>query len=110
MWARQRRTLAWVGLAALAGLAAIRPGHAAWPARFAREPAWDQALASAGRIDVNTAGVAELERLPGIGRALAERIVAERQRGGRFGAPAELARVRGIGPRTVEAIQDRLQR
>ena len=112
----ERRLLAGLGLAALAvtGWAAAgtppfgggRPGS---PAQVQGTGAWDAPLAHAARIDVNTAGVAELERLPGVGRTLARRIVAARRAGGRFGRAADLARVRGIGPRTVEALEERVR-
>jgi competence protein ComEA len=52
------------------------------------------------RIDPNTASAEELDRLPGIGPALAERIIAERERGGPFRTVEELQRVPGIGPAT----------
>lgn len=53
---------------------------------------------SAGPIDVDRADAATLERLPGIGPALAARIVADRDARGPFGSPVGLERVRGIGP------------
>ena|SRR2546427_4407320 len=56
------------------------------------------------RIDIERATAAELERLPGIGPALAARIVAERVDHGPFRSPAGLLRVRGIGPRTLARI------
>lgn len=56
-------------------------------------------------IDVDRATVAELLRLPGIGPALAGRIVAERASGGRFGGPDGLLRVSGIGPKTLAKIR-----
>jgi competence protein ComEA len=56
-------------------------------------------------IDVDRASEAELLRLPGIGPALAGRIVAERAAGGAFGGPDGLLRVRGIGPKTLERIR-----
>ncbi len=56
------------------------------------------------RIDVDRATVRQLQRLPGVGPALAERIVADRQSGGAFGGTAGLARVRGIGPATLERL------
>lgn len=51
-------------------------------------------------VDPNTAGAAELQRLPGVGPVLAERIIEERESGGRFERAADLERVPGIGPAT----------
>lgn len=56
------------------------------------------------RVDVNEASDEALQALPGIGPALARRIVEERGRG-RFKSVEELARVRGIGPATVERLR-----
>ena len=50
-------------------------------------------------VDLNTAGVAELDVLPGIGPVLAQRIVDWRTAHGRFGAVDELRDVPGIGER-----------
>jgi len=56
------------------------------------------------RFDLNEADERLLETLPGIGPARAAAIVAERQRRA-FASVDELARVRGIGPRTVERLR-----
>jgi len=56
-------------------------------------------------IDLNSASVDELRTLPGIGPALASRIVDERERRGPFATSDELQRVSGIGPRTVERLR-----
>lgn len=56
------------------------------------------------RVDPNTATPEALDALPGIGPALARRIVTARVRGLRFRTADDLARVRGIGPRTVERL------
>jgi competence protein ComEA len=53
-----------------------------------------------GRLDANTARAAWLEALPGIGPARAAALVAERERAP-FCGLEDLARVRGIGPRTL---------
>jgi len=58
-----------------------------------------------GRIDPNRASESELTRLPGIGPALAERIVTDRERRGVFASPEALLRVRGIGPKTLDRIR-----
>ncbi len=60
------------------------------------------------RIDVNRASAAELEDLPGIGPALAARIVEDRGREGPFRMPEDLLRVSGIGPSTLERLRDHL--
>jgi competence protein ComEA len=49
-------------------------------------------------VDVDRADAAELDRLPGIGPALAQRIVEDRGLRGPFGSLERLQDVRGIGP------------
>lgn len=56
-------------------------------------------------IDLNTADVAALDALPGVGPARARAIVAYRQANGPFHALQELARVPGIGPAAVAKLQ-----
>lgn len=53
--------------------------------------------ASAAALNLNSASVAQLEALPGIGRATAERIVEYRQKNGGFKKTEDLMNVRGIG-------------
>jgi competence ComEA-like helix-hairpin-helix protein len=55
-------------------------------------------------IDVNSAGAAELERLPGIGPSLAERIVAFREVNGRFARIDDLLDVAGMNDHKLEAL------
>lgn len=57
-------------------------------------------------IDINTATAAELETLPGIGPALAERIVAHREAYGNFQSRYNLMDVSGIGTGIYEKIKD----
>jgi competence protein ComEA len=57
------------------------------------------------QVDVNRADWPELVQLPGVGQVLAERLIAERERGGEFRSHDDLSRVRGIGPRTLERIR-----
>lgn len=80
-----------IALAAMAAQASPRePPTKAIQAAPARPPAV--------RVDVNAATAAELERVRGIGPALAGRIVAARNSGGRFRDTDDLRRrVRGIG-------------
>ena len=65
-------------------------------------------LGATERVDVDRASAAELDRLPGIGPALANRIVADRQSRGAFGTIAGLRRVRGMGPSLLERLRSHL--
>ncbi len=58
-----------------------------------------------GKLNINTATAAELELLPGIGPALAQRIIDHRVRHGPFGALKDLDGVRGIGPKILERLE-----
>jgi len=64
-----------------------------------------QATGPPPRIDVNSATVAELERLPRVGPALAQRIIEHRKRHGPFQSAEDLRHVRGIGPSTVRLLE-----
>ncbi len=60
---------------------------------------------SAPALDVNRATRAELRLIPGIGDALAQRIIEHRDRLGAFKSVDELRQVYGIGPKTLERIR-----
>ena len=61
---------------------------------------------TATRININTASEKELEKLPGIGRGLAERIVEHREKYGPFRRPEHLIMVRGISDKRFRALRD----
>lgn len=56
-------------------------------------------------VDINRADLAQLARLPGVGPGLAQRIIEERERRGRFESPEELRHVLGMGPKKLAAIR-----
>lgn len=56
-------------------------------------------------VDLNDGTLAELEHLPGIGRVLAERIVAHRTSHGAFRHIEDLALVPGIGEKRLELLR-----
>ena len=76
------------------------------PARAEDTFVEDEKPADNTLIDINTATAAELETLPGIGPALAERIVAHREEYGNFQSRYNLMDVSGIGTGIYEKIKD----
>lgn len=56
-------------------------------------------------VDINRADWPELAQLPGLGETLARRIVDSRENQGAYRSVEELQRVRGIGPRKLEAMR-----
>ena len=66
-------------------------------------------LGSDERIDPNTAGEEDLDRLPGVGPAIAGRIVQMRQERGPFAEPNDLLSVPGVGPAILARITPHLE-
>ena len=60
-------------------------------------------------VDINSADWPELLLLPAIGETLAKRIVESRRQSGPFRDHNDLRRVRGIGPKTLEAVKPYLR-
>ena len=109
---QERVLLALLGMFALVALAVLLWQRRTVPLTITAAPAasvsWDGRLADARQVDVNTADASELERLPGIGPGLARRIVEDRDVHGAFRSLEELARVRGIGAKTIDGVRDYL--
>ncbi|MFQ5752725.1 MAG: helix-hairpin-helix domain-containing protein, partial [bacterium] len=61
---------------------------------------------SVKKINLNEATIAELKSLPGIGESLARAIIDYRNKNGPFETSADLLKVSGIGPKTLEKIKD----
>jgi competence protein ComEA len=59
-------------------------------------------------ININTASLADLESLPGIGPVKAQAIIEYRELNGPFESIEEIMQVPGIGPATFDLIQDRI--
>lgn len=56
-------------------------------------------------VAINTAPAAELQKLPGIGPVLAERIIAHRNKSGDFATVDQLMDVKGIGPAKLDRMR-----
>jgi competence protein ComEA len=69
-------------------------------------PESGSAAAPGGKVDLNLATVTQLEALPGIGPALAQRIVDYRNQHGGFHSIDELRKVGGIGDAKFAQIKD----
>jgi competence protein ComEA len=60
---------------------------------------------SNGLIDLNSASVSELEKLPGIGERLARRIVQHREKFGKFRRTEHVMIVKGISDKKYRKIR-----
>lgn len=61
-----------------------------------------------GQVPINTATLEQLDSLPGIGPALAARIIQYREEHGPFKSIDDLLNVRGIGPALLAKIRDHI--
>ena len=62
--------------------------------------------ATTSRININTANESQLAELPGIGPAIAERIVRHRQEIGPYKTPEDIKQVKGIGDKIFLKIKN----
>ena len=60
------------------------------------------------KININTATLAELDNLPGIGPAIAQKIIEYREENGGFNSIEDLQNVKGIGQAKYEDIKERV--
>jgi competence protein ComEA len=87
------------------GVAASVPG-AAGGSDAGAPPAGNSAGGTAGPIDLNTATLAELDTLPGVGPVLAQRILDWRTQHGQFASVDQLSDVPGIGDSRMAQLRD----
>ena len=68
--------------------------------------AYAQTSPSKAKVNINTAGQAELESLPRIGPKVAQRIIEYRNQNGGFKKVEDIMKVKGIGEKTFDRIKD----
>ncbi len=61
------------------------------------------------KVDLNNATKTELMELPGIGEAMAERIILRREEKGKFRSIDELRKVKGIGEKKFEKLKPHIE-
>lgn len=61
-----------------------------------------------GVVNINQANASQLQQLPGIGPAMAQRIINYRRQAPPFTQPDDLLPIKGIGPKTVAKFANRL--
>ncbi|MHB1018200.1 MAG: ComEA family DNA-binding protein [Coriobacteriia bacterium] len=83
------------------------PGEVGTAGSWSGEPTAGGVSAD-GTIDVNRATAAELEELPGVGPATAQKIIDDRETNGPFTKPEDLMRVPGIGAKKFEAMREQV--
>ena len=86
-------------LLALAALAVV-PVAAQQKSAAPKSTAAKNAPTASAPLNINTATLAQLETLPGLGRAVAERIVEYRDKNGNFKKVEDLMNVKGIGEKS----------
>ena len=85
----------------------VESGKAKTPVAATSDKEIQQSSVSA-KININTATQSELERLPGVGEAIAKRILEYRKSKGRFEKIEDIKNVKGIGDSKFNKLKDKI--
>ena len=66
----------------------------------------DESSVNNGKVNINKAGQAELENIPGVGPSTALKIIEYRKQNGKFSSIEDIKNVSGIGDGKYEKIKD----
>lgn len=102
---RTRRFAAALGLLLVLCAAGLAPAKAAQN----DSKATSASAAPARQVDLNKASAEELATIPGIGVALAQRIVEFREKEGAFRRVEDLMKVKGIGEKSFQKMQPHIK-
>ncbi len=75
------------------------------PAAAAPSAAPKAGAAEARPVDLNTADLAALESVPGIGKSLSQRILTFREKNGPFQSVDDLMKVQGVGEKSIQKLR-----
>ena len=90
-------------------MACVKLPRRAVPEAISTGPRGPSAAVAGQQVNVNAASAEELERLPGVGPALAARIVEHRERHGPFRRVEHLLIVRGMSESRLRALGGRVR-
>ena len=103
------RVSSWIVLIlSLCVCSCVKPSRTISTSADSPPPLAINATPQASRININTASARDLDALPGLGKVLAERILAHRMQYGPFRRAEHLMMVRGFSDNKFRAIRERV--
>jgi competence protein ComEA len=61
-----------------------------------------------GKININSAGLSELDKIPGVGPVTAQKIIDYREKYGAFNSIEDLKKIGGMGDKTIDKFRDKV--